>query len=49
MTIDTSKGHKDMDYPEHVRTYHGFIQLAKITIVSLVILLAGMAYFLVRH
>lgn len=48
MSIDTSKGHKAMDYPEHVRTYNGFIQLTKITIVSLVILLSGMAYFLVH-
>ena len=48
MSIDTSNGHKAMDYPEHVRTYKGFIQLTKITIVSLVILLAGMAYFLVH-
>lgn len=48
MSIDTSNGHKAMDYPEHVRTYNGFIQLTKITIISLVILLAGMAYFLVH-
>lgn len=49
MSIDTTSGHKDMDYPEHVRTYNAFLQLTKITIVLLVILLAGMAYFLVRH
>jgi len=49
MSIDTSNGHKEMDYPEHVRTYNGFIQLAKITVVFLVVLLAGMAMFLVKH
>lgn len=49
MSIDTSNGHKDMDYPEHIRTYHGFLQLTKVSIVLLVILLVGMAYFLVRH
>lgn len=49
MGIDTGNGHKDMDYPEHLRTYHGFLQLTKFTIVALVVLLIGMAYFLVRH
>ena len=32
MSIDTTKGHKDMDYPEHIRTYNSFLQLAKVTI-----------------
>ena len=36
-----------MDYAEHQRTYAGFLQLIKITIVAMVILLAGMAVFLV--
>lgn len=49
MSIDTSKGHKEMDYPEHLRTYHGFIQFTKISIILLVGLLAAMAFFLVRH
>ncbi len=48
MSIDTSKGHKAMDYNEHMRTYNGFIQLTKISVVFLVLLLAGMALFLVR-
>lgn len=48
MSIDTSKGHKAMDYPEHVRTYNGFLQLTKVSIITLIILLAGMAFFLVH-
>ncbi len=24
--IDTSEGHKAMDYPEHIRTYAGFLR-----------------------
>lgn len=47
MSVDTSTGHKEMDYPEHVRTYNGFVQLTKYIIISLVIILAAMAYFLV--
>ncbi|MEM7749434.1 MAG: aa3-type cytochrome c oxidase subunit IV [Pseudomonadota bacterium] len=46
MSIDTSKGHPAMDYKEHVRTYNGFMLFTKISIVILVILLAGMAIFL---
>jgi len=46
MSIDTSKGHPAMDYKEHVRTYNGFMLFTKISIVLLVILLAGMALFL---
>lgn len=47
MSIDTTHGHPAMDYAEHTRTYHGFLLLAKILIVFLVVLLLGMAYFLV--
>ena len=46
MSIDTSKGHPAMDYKEHMRTYNGFMLFTKISIVLLVILLAGMAAFL---
>ena len=46
MSVDTSKGHPAMDYKEHVRTYNGFMLFTKISIVLLVILLAGMAIFL---
>ena len=46
MSVDTSKGHPAMDYKEHVKTYNGFMLFTKISIVLLVILLAGMAIFL---
>lgn len=47
MGIDTSEGHKAMDYDEHTRTYEGFINATKYGTVALVLLLAAMAYFLV--
>ena len=36
-------GHPDMDYPEHERTYQGFVTLTKWGIVFLVCLLIFMA------
>jgi len=36
-----------MDYAEHERTYAGFLKFTKIGIVFLVVLLAGMKFFLV--
>jgi len=36
-----------MDYAEHQKTYMKFLQFTKVAIVFLVLLLAGMAYFLV--
>ena len=47
MTIDTSGGHTDMDYREHQRTYNGFVRATIILTVIVVVILAGMAYFLV--
>ncbi len=47
MAIDMTGGHPAMDYAEHQRTYTKFLQFAKYGIIFLVILLAGMAYFLV--
>lgn len=47
MSVDTSKGHPAMDYNQHVETYSGFLRISKIGIVLLVLLLAGMYYFLV--
>ena len=47
MTIDTSDGHKDMDYREHVRTYEGFWFATKVLVVFVVLILIGMAVFLV--
>jgi len=36
-----------MDYAEHNRTYANFLAWTKVAIVFLVVLLAGMAFFLV--
>lgn len=47
MHIDTTKGSPEMDYQEHTRTYLGFLRFTQISIVLLVLLLAGMAFFLV--
>lgn len=47
MGVDTSGGHAAMDYAEHNRTYSNFLAWTKVTIAFLVVLLAGMAYFLV--
>lgn len=40
MSIDTSGGHPAMDYPEHVRTYNGFIRAAIGLIIFVVLVLA---------
>lgn len=45
--IDLSGGHAAMDYDEHARTYLRFIWFIKVSVVFMVILLGGMAYFLV--
>lgn len=47
MAIELTGGHPAMDYTEHDRTYKRFIQFTKVGIVFLVLLLIGMAYFLV--
>jgi hypothetical protein len=39
MAIDTSGGHPAMDYPEHVRTYNGFLRATVVMIVSVVAVL----------
>jgi hypothetical protein len=35
------------DYAAHEATYHGFIKLVKVSVVTLVVILVLMAYFLV--
>jgi len=47
MSVDTSGGHPAMDYKEHERTYAGFIRWTVIGTVLCVLILAGMAVFLV--
>ena len=46
MAIDTSGGNPHMDYAEHTRTYHGFLQATVILLGGIIALLAGMAIFL---
>ena len=46
MNIDSKAGHPDMDYPQHISTYSAFLRLTQVSIVLLVLLLAGMAVFL---
>jgi hypothetical protein len=47
VAIDLTGGHSAMDYAEHERTYKQFLRFTKISIVFLVVLMGGMAYFLV--
>jgi hypothetical protein len=46
MGVNTSGGHPAMDYAEHERTYKAFLGWTKFTVVSVVIILAGMYFFL---
>jgi hypothetical protein len=43
MTVDPSGGHPAMDYPEHMRTYAGFIRG---TVVLVVLVTAILAFLL---
>lgn len=47
MAFELEGGHPDMDYAEHKRTYEMFLSFTKWGIGFLVVLLIGMAYFLV--
>lgn len=47
LDLSGSGGHPAMDYNEHARTYRGFIRFTQIGVVLAVIVLAGMAFFLV--
>ena len=38
MAIDPAGGHPAMDYPEHIRTYGGFLR-ATITMIGLIVLI----------
>jgi Bacterial aa3 type cytochrome c oxidase subunit IV len=39
MAIDTSGGHPAMDYPEHLRTYSGFLRATIAIIVLMAVVL----------
>ncbi len=47
MSVDTNGGHPAMDYPEHMRTYSGFVRGAIILTVFVALLLLGMLVMLV--
>lgn len=47
MTIDTSNGHPAMDYPEHIRTYKGFLRATVVMTVLAVLVLLFMLVTLV--
>jgi Bacterial aa3 type cytochrome c oxidase subunit IV len=47
MGIDTAGGHPSMDYAQHTGTYKTFLTLTKYSVIFCVLLLIGMAYFLV--
>lgn len=47
MSVDTSDGHPDMDYNEHLRTYDGFLKGSVALIVVVGAILLGMLIFLV--
>lgn len=47
MSVETTDGHPAMDYPEHLRTYEGFVQGAVILVVLCAVILFGMLVFLV--
>lgn len=46
MSVDTSGGHPAMDYAAHKSTYAGFIRGTVISITLVVLVLIGMAVFL---
>lgn len=43
MAIDPAGGHAAMDYPEHLRTYRGFL---KATVILIVFVVAVLVYLL---
>jgi hypothetical protein len=47
MHIDPAEGHPAMDYAEHQRTYKLFLKITLYTIVSVVVLMAILAIFVV--
>ena len=47
MSVDTSKGHPEMDYAEHEKTYAGFLKVSKYSTIVILVILALMAAFLV--
>lgn len=46
MTINPSEGNPNMDYQEHLRTYHGFVKGAQYGVGIIALILILMAIFL---
>ncbi|MEM1371497.1 MAG: aa3-type cytochrome c oxidase subunit IV [Pseudomonadota bacterium] len=44
--MEGSEGHPDMDYKEHRRTYSLFLKGTQVLIACVVLILAGMFFFL---
>lgn len=44
MAVDPTGGHPAMDYPEHLRTYSGFLKAT----VALIVLVVGILLFLLH-
>jgi hypothetical protein len=47
MAVNTSGGHPAMDYPEHLRTYKGFLRGGMLLAMLCALVLLGMLIFLV--
>jgi hypothetical protein len=47
MAVDPKGGHPAMDYPEHMRTYAGFLRGSVVLVVFVALLLLFMLFFLV--
>jgi hypothetical protein len=47
MSVDTSQGNKNMDYAAHAQSYDLFIAIVKYGTIACILLLLGMAMFLV--
>jgi hypothetical protein len=46
MSVNTSGGHPDMDYNEHIRTYTGFVRGLQVILGVILLTLVLMALFL---
>jgi hypothetical protein len=47
MSVDTSQGNKNMDYAAHQQSYDLFVTIIKYGTIACVVILVGMALFLV--
>ena len=47
MAVDTSDGHPEMDYPEHLKTYHVFLKGSLYLVIGVVLIMVLLALFVV--